>query len=163
MNPVTVSRETAAAVLGISVRQLARLEAAGILTPVVRGRPGRPAQYDLLAVGPAYVKHVTSPDGLVPAVERARRDRAAANLAEQAFEARSRALLPASEVKAGYGRLVGATKARLLAIPRAIAPQLAAATDPRSVEVILTAAIRAALSELAGRGDPLETRSFSRR
>jgi phage terminase Nu1 subunit (DNA packaging protein) len=65
-----------------------------------------------------------SPDheGLFPAVERARKDRAQAQLAEQQLKIRSGEYVAIREVEEELARKVGATQTKLLTIPRAAAP-----------------------------------------
>jgi phage terminase Nu1 subunit (DNA packaging protein) len=116
-----------------------------------RYRPSECVAWRMAALTAAAQAHG---DGLNPQVERARKDRAQAALAEQMLKARERDLLPAAEVKVAYGRLIGATKAKLLAIPRAVAPELvqvATSAGAQGVERCLMERIRAALRELSGR------------
>lgn len=71
---LVVKRADCAAVLGVSVRRLAQLEAEGIIKPSRRGTGGRASLFDLHVVGPKYIAHlesVTAGDGQTAEAERA--------------------------------------------------------------------------------------------
>jgi hypothetical protein len=58
-------------------------------------------------------------------------------------------LLPADEVVQAWQQLVAAFRARCLALPTKLAPQLAVMNERREIQAALTAAVREALEELS--------------
>ena len=93
----------------------------------------------------------TSPgsNGATADPERARLARARARKAELEIAALERDLLPSDEVVEAWQQLVAAFRARCLAIPSKLTPQLAAMNDRGAVQAVLTAAVREALQELS--------------
>jgi phage terminase Nu1 subunit (DNA packaging protein) len=92
-------------------------------------------------------------EGLNPQVERAKRDRSQARLADQLHRRRAGEVIEMTEVRYLVTSLVLAARARLLRLPSSMAATLAAVTTPAEVERLLTVEVRAALEELS-RGAP---------
>jgi phage terminase Nu1 subunit (DNA packaging protein) len=82
-----------------------------------RGGKGRPSRYSLADVREWLEGKRANPqrNGADLAVERARKERAQAILAEQMYQARSRELLPAAEVERAWAAEVAAVRAAILA------------------------------------------------
>ena len=95
-------------------------------------------------------------EGLNPPVERAKRDRAQARLAEQLHRRREGDLLEIAEVTRAWALIVVAVRARLLAMPHALADRCAHATTPAEVAAILKGEVYDALRELAAWHPPAE-------
>ena len=92
---------------------------------------------------------IAGPCGATADPERARLLRARARRAELEVAALQRDLLPSDEVVEAWQQLVAAFRARCLAIPSKLAPQLAVTNERGAVQAVLTAAVREALQELA--------------
>jgi hypothetical protein len=85
--------------------------------------------------------------------EAAREKRASAQLKEIELAERAGEVVAASAVRDATMRRVQAAKSVLFALPRRIAPKLAAETEPLAVEKILSAELRAVFEELAKDGE----------
>jgi phage terminase Nu1 subunit (DNA packaging protein) len=150
-----LTRRQLAPRLGVHPESIVRWEREGM--PCKRpGRHGRPSWFSerevraWLAAREAAVQ-TAGPVDLMR--ERARREKAQAVLAEQLFQARARALLPADEVEKKWTQEIAGAKAILLASYTQGADKVfhAATTDGlRGVERELQAIVFAALRELAG-------------
>jgi phage terminase Nu1 subunit (DNA packaging protein) len=160
--PPRLTRAALAKALGIHPGTVTRWERDGC--PVAERAPrGRPSLFDLDAVRAwrRAADQAARAEGLSLEAERARLARAQATLAEKKLKALAGELLPAAEVRRVYSALVGATKAKLLAIPRAVAPELvqvAGAGGIPAIEAVLRRRVHEALTELARRPHPSETR-----
>lgn len=150
---LTVDRRQLAKVLGVSLRQITELEAAGIVVPSSRGRGGRPSVYALEAVVPRYVQHLTSaPSAGAEREARRRRDEAQARLLEQTHCARERELLPRHEVDKLWSAEVAAVRAHLLAWTDGITDQVhraSALEGVAGVQRVIEKEIRIVLTELS--------------
>lgn len=146
-----VDRGRVVRALDISERTLARLEADGVVVPVERGRRGRASVYDLEQTARNYLAHLrgTQASGNDERAARARRDLAQAKLSETRAKLIAAQLVPADEAEQTWGAYVEAVRAKLLAIPGALADSLARATNARVVSEQLTAAIHDTLRQLA--------------
>ena len=91
---------------------------------------------------------VTAAEGQAVLAGRARLTRARARRAELEVAALERDLLPVDQVVEGWQQLVAAFRARCLAMPSRLAPQLAM-RETREIQAVLTAAVREALTELS--------------
>lgn len=69
-------------------------------------------------------------------------------LLQIAVKARLREYIPAIEVRRFMAKMIGAAKARALAIPSAMAPKAALMTDPVAIEEMLHGAVRDMLVEM---------------
>jgi phage terminase Nu1 subunit (DNA packaging protein) len=92
-------------------------------------------------------------EGLNPQVERAKRDRAQARLADQLHARRSGEVIAVEEVRQTWVSLVLAVRSKMLRWPSSLADQLARTSTPAEVQRILDVEVRAALEELS-RGAP---------
>jgi phage terminase Nu1 subunit (DNA packaging protein) len=81
-----------------------------------------------------------------------RRARAQARLAELDLEVRERLLAPVADIREALANTLTGIRQRLLGIPTAIAPSVAAEPAPEVCLQILDAAIREALTDLADEG-----------
>ena len=137
--------------LGISSRVLGRR--LSDLTPdQVDQQAGRQVKSWRLARVLRHLKaadRIVGPCGATADPERARLLLARARRAELEVAALQRDLLPSDEVVEAWQQLVAAFRARCLAIPSKLAPQLAATNDRGAVQAVLTAAVREALQELS--------------
>lgn len=156
-----VTRPQLAKVFSKDPRTIAKWLEEGL--PVARrGRGGRPSLYSL----PHCIKWMlarelegreTSTEHLSATDERALLDRRRREELELKLQVRRGELVEVSAVRAEYADLAVAVKARLRAIPDAIADQIAAAASagPASAKALLLARIDDALRELA-RGAAIE-------
>lgn len=150
-----LTRRELAEVLGVHMMTVTKFEQSGM--PIAeRGGRGRASRYREVEVR-AWLRgreEARSADGTVDLVrERARRERAQAELTEQTLKVRARVLLPSEEVERVWSTRLTALRTRLLAMPVMLADQLARAAaleGPAGVERQLTVAINEALRELAG-------------
>lgn len=119
-----------------------------------RGSRGRPSYYREVDVR-AWLQlreEAAKQTGANPLQDRARKERAQAALAEQAFQIRMRDLLPRDEVEKLWAAEVDAVRTLLLSWSTTLADQLfrAATVDGiGGVERVLTDAVRDVLRELA--------------
>jgi phage terminase Nu1 subunit (DNA packaging protein) len=151
-----VTRKELAALLGCHMMTVTKWEQEGL--PIAsRGGKGRATYYDESQVRTWLQRRqdaaARSTNGSVDLVkERARKERAQAVLAEQAYSIRTRDLLPRDEVEKGWSAVIGAVRTKLLSLPATLSDQLARAAvvdgEP-GVERILQAAVTDALRELA--------------
>jgi phage terminase Nu1 subunit (DNA packaging protein) len=133
------------------------------------GKPGKASKYAQAAVVAWHVAREvarargTGEGGLDPAAERARKDRAQAELAEQMLASRGGALVPADEIKRAWAQLVIAAKSKLLALPRALAARLLTIESAPEIEALLRQHIVEALAELSsGQTGPPAARARER-
>jgi phage terminase Nu1 subunit (DNA packaging protein) len=116
--PQSITAKQLADAIGVDRRTIAKWQDDGM--PVaVRGRGGRPSQYDLDACRAwkdARDQVATDLDGQIDLLrERARKDRAQALLAEQLYAVRAGKLLDAEAVTRAWSREYAAIKAILIA------------------------------------------------
>ena len=151
-----LKRPQIAALLQANERSVSRWEHEGL--PVAEpGRGGKASLYDPAAVVAWYVARrlaeLTGPanGALDPDAERARKDRAQAQLAEQKYQVQTSALILAADAEREWTEAVQDTRAALLALPNALAPRcVAAATDGVvAVQRVLLDGVRDALRGLA--------------
>ena len=120
-----------------------------------RGRRGKPSLYDEAACRAWHDARETAAadEGPVDLVrERARKERAQAMLAEQAYASRAKILLPADEVERLWTAELMAARAKLLSLPHAYADRLARAATRRGVagaEDLIRQMVEEVLAELA--------------
>lgn len=113
---------------------------------------------------PTSAPEPTAPSTPERAESLARRDAAKAALAELEQLQRSGQLVSADQVQAEAFRLARETRDRILQVPDRVAPQVAAADDPRIVHALLSAELREALRQLATEPDtPDRAESLARR
>lgn len=120
-----------------------------------RGGPARGSKYDLAACLAWWQQKqlgkfsAGNGQAISLEVERAKLARAQTEKAELDAQARKGQLLAAEEVREAWTAIMTAVKSKLLAIPRALAPQLVNITDAAVIEARLRAKVHEALSELA--------------
>jgi hypothetical protein len=84
-----------------------------------------------------------------------RKEIALANLRQLEFAKQSGEVVAIADVEEHLGRVIANCRARLLALPNAVAPEVARESDPATVEEIIKRHVRDALSELS-RGEWLD-------
>jgi hypothetical protein len=160
-----VTRRQLAEALTVHPQSITKWEAEGL--PVAQhGGKGRPSFYDETAVR-AWRRErdeaaATGNGPLNPAQEKARRERAQAQLAEQTFQIRMRDLLPRDEVERLWSGEIAAVRAKLMAVPINLADiihRTAHVDGVAAVEKILEDAMLDALRELADPARPLPSAS----
>lgn len=116
-----------------------------------------PRSSDLDEVRVAYIRHLRAraaghggEDGLDLATERARLDRARAELAEHQLAERRGELMPVVDGEFAVATFASGLHQRLLAIPNQCAPDAAVESDPSAVAEIVRRYIIEALAELSG-------------
>ena len=149
-------RKEAAAALGVTPQRINRWVADG--APVARrGRRGHPHQYDVEALKAwrAARDPQRAVDGLSLEQERARFVKAQRVRAERLNRIQAGELMEVSAVREEFAAIATNVKARLRAIPSAVAPALAAAAPngTAAVQALLLERIDDALRELARRAE----------
>jgi hypothetical protein len=143
--PAPVIKVTRAAVLGalgISERQLGRLEAAGTVRSLARAA-GRPTQYDLVAVFRSYLEHKLRTDQAMSPKDK--RDLAQAHFVEMKMAQQQGTMLPRAEfIKLGQA-LATALDAAMRNLPNRLVnagvimsaqePEVVAAIDELRLEI----------------------------
>lgn len=149
-----VTRRELAGLLSVHMQTVTKWEQEGL--PIAeRGRKGKPSRYrevDVRAWLQLREEAAKQPGAVNLIAERARKERAQAILAEQAYQIRMRDLLPREEVEKAWSAEVSAVRTKLLAWPATLADRLhrAATTDGvAGVEQALNDAVRDVLRELA--------------
>lgn len=140
-----LTRAGAAKALGVSPAALSKMVERG--APVAgHAQTGRKdALYDVEAIRSWRSARAAARDNGA----REERDLWQARLARQLHATRARRLLDAAEVEQEWSAVLGALRARLLALPSAWSAKVATATSPDEVRRILDAAVREALAELS--------------
>lgn len=158
-DPLVVPRPVAARVFGVTPGGFDKwLDEHPPIPTMVVGGPGKAAQYSIPDCVAWFVRRLEAKHGgpgLNPIEERARKERAQAQLAEQTFKARSRELLSAAEVEQGWAVFVMAAKMTLLAWQTTLADKVYRAgtlDGVAGVEKALKDAVRDVLRALAAGG-----------
>jgi terminase small subunit / prophage DNA-packing protein len=131
--------------LFISQQRVAQLIDKQVLPDADRG------SHDIDACREAFIRHlqeIASGDDKALASERTRLAREQADSIALANAERRNELLPRSEIVAAWQGLIASCRAKLLAIPTRMAPQIANLKKPAVVKEKLTTAIHEALDEL---------------
>jgi phage terminase Nu1 subunit (DNA packaging protein) len=115
LHPVT--RAQLAAVLGVSVRSVDRVEADGAIQPTSPARRGSPSLFDLAQAVPAYVAYRKRMGERPDAEARARRDRAQARFTELKIAQQERTLVPVEDVDLQWDMYVRAWALTVESIP----------------------------------------------
>ncbi len=152
-----VSRKALAASLGVDIRTVSKWQDDGM--PVAeRGRGSRASKFDLAQCQAWREQRVGSADGhstgfIDVARERARKERAQAQLAEQAYQIKAGELLPRETVERRWTAELAAIRAKLLSWKRStVAEQLfrAAIADGQAVfDDVFAASIDELLTDLS--------------
>jgi phage terminase Nu1 subunit (DNA packaging protein) len=144
-------RVEVAVALGVSDRTIGELMAKGILPDV----PAR-GQWDLAACTKAYIAHLreqaagrAGSGDLDLVEERARLAKEQADRHEMENRARRGELLERAEVDAAVIGAFARVRARLLAVPGKLAPQVLLLDEPAEAEAAIRAAVCDALRELS--------------
>jgi len=156
-----LTRRQLATAMTVHMQTVTKWEQEGM--PVAKhGGRGRPSLYDEAAVRTWRKQReeaaASGTGPLNPQQEKARRERAQAQLAEQTFQIRMRDLLPREEVERIWSAECAAMRAKLMAIPATLADLIhrAAVVDGvPAVEKILEDAMVDALRELSDPQRPL--------
>lgn len=146
-DPATHSVDVIARLLDLTTRRVQQLSNEGVIPKAERGR------YELVPAVRgyiAYLKERSINPGVVSFDEvRARKIAAEAEMAEIELREKKGQLIPASEVVASWGEIVGACRSKLLAVPAKIAPVVAVEDNPAVCKKIVEEQIGEALYELA--------------
>lgn len=158
-----VARPVLASVFRVAAGTIDKwLQEAPPLPRVVAGTPGKAAQYSIPDCVAWFVRRLEAKHGgpgLNPLEERARKERAQGQLAEQTFKARAGELLPAAEVERMWAAEVMAVKTKLLAWQQTLADRLHRTSTLEGlpgVERVLREAVRDVLTEFADAEPPAD-------
>jgi phage terminase Nu1 subunit (DNA packaging protein) len=147
--PATTA-EAIAGLLNLTPRWVRQLAKEGVIPKPERGK------YDLTGAVQGYVKYLQARadgrgvEGQDAHTERVRLVRARARRAELEADALEGTLLLENDVVFAWQQIISAFRARTLAIPSRLAPQLVMIHDRKTIQAILTQEVRAALQELSG-------------
>lgn len=148
-----VTRKELAELVGVHERTLYKYEGEGMPVALKQG-PGKPTLYDPVAVKAWLVsrEHESQGGTVDLARERARKERALAQLAEQKLAVQAGELVRADEVEAAWSGHVAAIRTKILNVPAIYAARVhrATASSVGAVEAVLSEAMRDVLHELAG-------------
>lgn len=131
--------------LNISIQQAYNLANSGILPKSDNGI------WNLASCAHAYIKYLQGRAGEERqnyALERTRLTKAQADKTELELQVLRAGVVHASTIETVWGRMTGAARARLLALPYRLAQAALAATDFQTIEASATALITEALLEL---------------
>jgi phage terminase Nu1 subunit (DNA packaging protein) len=164
-----LTRRELATALDVHPMTITKWEREGL--PVAhRGRKGKPSRYRETEVRAWLQRREenlhAAPGALDLITERARRERAQAILAEQAYNIRAKNLLPREEVERAWMAEVTAVRAKLLAWPTMLADQVhrvAVLEGLPGVERLLGAAVDHLLVELSQPADGPRSTTNNRR
>jgi phage terminase Nu1 subunit (DNA packaging protein) len=151
-----VTRVQIATVLGVNVTTVSLWEAREGFPVAVPGGPGKPTKYSLPDAVAWYVARKAAknngsggPGGLNLDEERARLAAVQRERVELQNAVRRGELMPVGEVAAVWTEILATVRANLLALPSALAPELARIEEPHAVAARLREAIYAALTALS--------------
>lgn len=147
VNLETTSRlELLANILGLTPRRVQQLAEDGVIP-----KPDKPGAYDIATCVKCYYynEFIGSEDEeLDGRHERARKAKAEADRIEFDLEIKQGKYVEAELVEYVLTGIISNCRAKLLAIPRKLAPTVATAQSPNEIEEILTDGIHEALDEL---------------
>ncbi len=156
--PVVLNLQQTALLLGVSAPTVKALVEQG-LPALERGGHGKPWEFDMAAVaawdrecGPNARRDGQS-GVLDPSIEKARKDRAQAELAELELAKRRGRMIDVDDVEKMMTDDYARVRARLLSMPSKLAPLVVTITDPAEADAVLTIEVSEALGELASGGD----------
>lgn len=142
-----VSTRELAEILGMSDRRIRQLENDGALVKVSRGT------FDLSASIQTYINYLLEkqkPDSEInKSEEEARWTKARREKAEMEIQIMRGELHRAEDVKSVMNHMLGNFRAKMLALPSKMAPQLVALTDVPRIKEILKSAVYETLTELS--------------
>lgn len=156
--PGPLTQAQAAAVAGLSLRHFIRLLGEPGAPPKLQNAVGRAAGLPPEPFGKWLRARIASELGadenLSPQAERARLDRARANLAEQEYARRYRELIPRDEVAQAWSEQVLIAKNRLLSLPSRVSSDVLRLKTQREIEAVIRDRVIDILSELSN--DPVK-------
>lgn len=144
-----ISGVVLAKLFNLTERRVQQLAKEGVIPKAERGK------YELVGSVRGYVKYLqerAEGRGVAPQdlhTERARLVKAQADKTEIEVAEMGRALIPAKRVIEAWEQLVAAFRARCLALPSKLAPQLAAVNEIREIQHHIAGGVREALEELS--------------
>lgn len=144
--PITVPLAVVAFAIDRVPSRVVQLVRQGILpTPIERGK------YDLIACVRAFILHQQDRGRSRSSqeAERTRLLKAQADKMEMEVLTLGRQLIPADHVVLAWQKLIAAARARLLAMPSQLAPQLAGINEIQAIKDHITESVREALEELS--------------
>lgn len=146
-----IGRREAAEILEVHVDTVSKMLREGLEVAVVHRAGKKGALVLSRRAVEAWDAARRAPDGLDPRQERARRDRAAADLAELKLRVQRGELLEVADVEATWSAHIAAVRPKLLAWPATLTDRLyrAARQGAGAVELELDRAVREVLEELA--------------
>ncbi|MGD9906434.1 MAG: hypothetical protein AB7U83_23445 [Vicinamibacterales bacterium] len=146
-----VGRQTLAAVLGVSLRTVSDLEAAGVVVPARRGRGGRKSLYDLVYCVPAYIATLKATAPATETLTTARQRVAAlrATVLQQQIDRHAGKVVSIDAARREAFESGRTIRTLLEALPARLSHEIAACSDPARVFQILDGAIRDALTTIA--------------
>lgn len=148
-NPQRVSVTTLAQFLNLTPRQVQNLANDGVIHKDARG------EYEMAASIQSYIRYLqrsrqgnSGSDELLKI--KTRKEEAKTRMAEMEVRRLEGELIPASDVAKAWTDMVAHLRAKMLALPAKLAPQLLAAEDLNATQTLLKKQITEALQELAG-------------
>ena len=156
--PITpLTQAQAAAVAGLSLRHFIRLLGEPGAPPKLQNAVGRAAGLPPEPYGKwlrtRIAAELGTEENLSPQAERARLDRARAELAELELSRRRRELIPVEEVAQAWSEQVTIAKNRLLSLPSRVSSDVLRLKTQRAIENALKDAVIQILTELSN--DPV--------
>lgn len=156
--PITpLTQAQGAALAGLSLRHFQRLLAEPGAPPRLENAIGRqsglPVEPFAKWLRSRIASELGADENLSPQAERARLDRARANLAEQEYARRYRELIPRDEVAQAWSEQVTIAKNRLLSLPSRVSSDVLRLKTQRAIENALKDAVIQILTELSN--DPV--------
>ncbi len=155
MTMETLSKADLAAAFGVSLPTIDAWLQRG-MPYQQRGSRGQPWAFDLpnsiaWRLEDEIGRRIKQTDGqaLDLNYERARLAKAQADKVQREIAVMDAKLIPADQVESVWGRMVSAFRARILALPSRVAPQVAVENDPHTVDAMLTDVCHEALTELS--------------
>lgn len=146
LEAVTSKLDLLAEILGLTPRRIQQL-----VEDEVIPKPEKPGAYDIPACVQNYFYKLYAADedeSLDGKFERARKAKAEADRIEFELEIKKNKYVQADLVEYELEKIIMNCRAKLLALPRKLAPLLATAQTPNEVEDNLTGGINEALNEL---------------
>ena len=139
-------------IIGCSGNTIAAWRSEGMPCLATGGKKGAASQYDteeVFAWARARASRTQSPDDIDAKYEQARLTKLKADNEALDVALKEGSLIEAAAVADVWDRLLGNFRARLLALPAALADELAVLEDPREVQAVLKVTLNQVLEELA--------------
>ena len=121
------------------------------LAKILKGVPpdGKSGKHDAWFISTVLKAQASETGELVPSAEKARLDKARANLAELDLAIKEGRLVPADAIEKAWGNIVTEIRTRLMAIPASTAPRITANLTTVQIESIIREQIDEALQALS--------------